>query len=412
MADTTKRARSPSPFPVRGNDSKRTKEEQEQNNHQVNAKMADEQIFSKKEESDNVDLGTTHEEEDSKGTEKSHTSSSIGEAAKQSLPAGTADLHQNDSGHAEAEAPPANISMRALIVTGDASVIIGKAGKHINEIREKSGAKLTISESLPGNPERILTVAGALDAVSKAFGLIVRRINDEPFDQASIPGSRAVTIRFIVPHSRMGSVIGKQGTKIKEIQEASGARLTAAEAILPGSTERVLNISGVADAVHIAVYYVGSILLEHQDRAANNLIYRPTPGPARTAPPAYGAAPAAMPGFNFAPNAMPPIASGNFGAPGASQIPPGSQTQQIFVPNDLVGCIIGKGGQKINEVRQMSGSHIKIMEPGAGVAAGGAGNERLVTITGPPANIQMAVQLLYQRLEQEKLRLANNPPRQ
>lgn len=35
----------------------------------------------------------------------------------------------------------------------------------------------------------------------------------------------------------MGSVIGKAGSKIKEIQEASGARLQASEAMLPGSTE-------------------------------------------------------------------------------------------------------------------------------------------------------------------------------
>ena len=46
------------------------------------------------------------------------------------------------------------------------------------------------------------------------------------------------------------------------------------------------------------------------------------------------------------------------------------------------------------------------MERDAGIAAGGSGSERLVTITGPPPNIQMAVTLLYQRLEQEKLRLA------
>ena len=73
----------------------------------------------------------------------------------------------------------------------------------------------------------------------------------------------------------------------------------------------------------------------------------------------------------------------------------------------------------------MSASQIKIMEPGAGPvgsapAPGGSEGERLVVITGPPANIQMAVQLLYhvcclfsfprdhipieysQRLEQEK----------
>lgn len=71
----------------------------------------------------------------------------------------------------------------------------------------------------------------------QAFGLIVRRINDEPFDVPSVPGSRAVTIKFMIPNSRMGSVIGKGGSKIKEIQEASGARLTASEGMLPGSTE-------------------------------------------------------------------------------------------------------------------------------------------------------------------------------
>jgi KH domain len=76
----------------------------------------------------------------------------------------------------------------------------------------------------------------------KAFGLIVRRINDEPFDVPSVPGSRAVTIKFMIPNSRMGSVIGKQGSKIKEIQDASGARLNASEGMLPGSTEVNLKI--------------------------------------------------------------------------------------------------------------------------------------------------------------------------
>lgn len=65
-------------------------------------------------------------------------------------------------------APPAsNIHMRCLIVTQDASIIIGKAGSHVNEIREKSGARVMVSESIPGNPERILNVSGPLDAVSK-----------------------------------------------------------------------------------------------------------------------------------------------------------------------------------------------------------------------------------------------------
>jgi heterogeneous nuclear rnp K-like protein 2 len=63
--------------------------------------------------------------------------------------------------------PPAHIHMRCLIVTQDASIIIGRNGSHVNEIRDKSNARVRVSESIPGNPERILNVSGPLDAVSK-----------------------------------------------------------------------------------------------------------------------------------------------------------------------------------------------------------------------------------------------------
>ena len=90
------------------------------------------------------------------------------------------------------DAPPvaqSQISMRCLIVTQDASIIIGKGGSHVNEIREKSGARVMVSESIPGNPERILNVNGPLDAVSKvrlnsdymlhscSWGLCCRRLD-------------------------------------------------------------------------------------------------------------------------------------------------------------------------------------------------------------------------------------------
>ncbi|KAL4067731.1 hypothetical protein J3A83DRAFT_4253987 [Scleroderma citrinum] len=298
------------------------------------------------------------------------------------------------SSSTSAPAPPsAMIHMRCLIVTQDASIIIGRGGAHVNEIRDKSGARVVVSESIPGNPERILNVSGPLDAVSKAFGLIVRRINDEPFDVPSVPGSRAVTIKFMIPNSRMGSVIGKQGCKIKEIQDASGARLNASEGMLPGSTERVLSVAGVADAIHIATYYIGNILIEAQERmpSISHSTYRPSSYSRRV--PYTGSS--YVPGY----------ASSQPYVPHSHQAPQQLQTQQIFIPNDLVGCIIGKGGSKINEIRHLSASQIKIMEPGAGIngaPSSGSEGERLVVITGQPANIQMAVQLLYHRLEQEK----------
>ncbi|KEI39005.1 uncharacterized protein L969DRAFT_88395 [Mixia osmundae IAM 14324] len=368
------------------------------------------------------------------------------------------------SGAAIATAANPHVTLRALIVTQDASIIIGKGGQSIKEIREKAGVKVLVSESIPNNPERILNVSGLLDGVSKAFGLIVRRINDEPFDVPSVPGSRAVTIRFIVPNHRMGSIIGKQGAKIKEIQDASGARLQATESMLPGSTERILSISGVADAIHIAVYYTGAILAEHSDRAVNNTPYRPGLPPTSYGPPpprpgsgpsAGGYYPPAPPhhdpyrvaapmvnptgyhdpyrGMGGPPAAMAPPQHGqapqqHFAAPPVQGMPPAqaqattsampfgpppvatgpvgpNQTQQVYIPNELVGPIIGKGGLKINELRNNSGAHIKIMEPSEGGL--NPNGERLVNVSGQPANIQMAVQMLYQRLEQEKANKMN-----
>ena len=209
-------------------------------------------------------------------------------------------------------------------------------------------------------------------------------------------------------------------------------------------TQRMLSISGVADAVHIAVYYVGTILQDHTDRSGSNFSYRPGAAPytAAAAPGGYGAA-----FTGGAPVAAPfptlPVASaGGRAAPlaGAAggQVQPGSQTQQIYIPNDLVGSVIGKGGAKINEIRQASATHIKIMEPGTGGAAAAASSERLVTISkfhpansfpfvsarltdvmfiltnstaGPPQNIQIAVNLLHQRVEDERRRCVESAER-
>lgn len=140
--------------------------------------------------------------------------------------------------------------------------------------------------------------------------------------------TRSVLVLFSLPRR-----IGKGGSKIKEIQEASGARLNASEAMLPGSTERVLSVSGVADAIHIAVYYIGNILLEYQDRPAAGGSSRDTYRQAGGRD-SYG-------GDRREEKREPR-------APGIDISGPGVQTQQIFIPNDLVGssgslfsCLIG-----------------------------------------------------------------------
>ncbi|KAK5105653.1 hypothetical protein LTR62_002630 [Meristemomyces frigidus] len=387
------------------------------------------------------------------------------------------------------------LHMRAIISSAEAATVIGKGGENVSQIRRLAGAKCTVSEYSRGAVERILTVSGHVDAVAKAFGLIIRTLNQEPLEAPSTPQSKTYPLRLLIPHILIGSIIGKQGVRIREIQEASGARLNASESCLPLSTERSLVVLGVADAVHIATYYVGSTLVEQlTDRfggpAASNYASRHGGGPQGAIPggmqvvpyvpqnaggqmghpdsarrgaapppayqqqqratsqgygqgmPAYGQGPPqhgqpAMPPYAASPRApyagagphqpIPPQhAAGpqqpqqpnpyNTGPPNPahagpplqpnqSMIPGQPITQQIFIPNDMVGAIIGKGGAKINEIRQLSGSVIKINEPQDN------NNERLVTITGTQECNQMALYMLYSRLGEGSKNSSGGMPR-
>ncbi|KAK6865826.1 Poly(rC)-binding protein 1 [Apiospora arundinis] len=361
------------------------------------------------------------------------------------------------------------IHIRAVISSPEAATVIGKGGENVSNIRKQSGAKCTVSDYQKGAIERILTVSGVVDAAAKAFGLIIRTLNNEPLNEPSSAQSKTYPLRLLIPHVLIGSIIGKGGSRIREIQDASGARLNASDSCLPLSTERSLVVMGVADAVHIATYYVGSTLLEQLNErfggpaasayatrsggpagvvpggmqvvpyspqpAAGNFGNRenygrrpdprshhmppnpyaqqyppqhggPMPQPAANAPMHYAPQPAAA--YGAGPH-MPPHQAGGHpvpqphGGPQAQPMPGAMAgaplTQQIYIPNDMVGAIIGKGGQKINEIRQISGSVIKINEPQDN------SNERLVTITGTEECNRMALYMLYSRLESEKHRI-------
>ena len=71
-----------------------------------------------------------------------------------------------------------------------------------------------------------------------------------------------ITFRLIVPASQCGSLIGKGGSKIKEIREVTGASIQVASEMLPNSTERAVTISGSSEAVTQCVYHICSVMSE------------------------------------------------------------------------------------------------------------------------------------------------------
>uniref|UniRef100_A0A8D2J1Y0 K Homology domain-containing protein n=1 Tax=Varanus komodoensis TaxID=61221 RepID=A0A8D2J1Y0_VARKO len=282
----------------------------------------------------------------------------------------------------------------------------GKKGESVKKMREESGARINISE---GNcPERIITLAGPTNAIFKAFAMIIDKLEEDI--SSSMTNSTAssrppVTLRLVVPASQCGSLIGKGGCKIKEIRESTGAQVQVAGDMLPNSTERAITIAGIPQSIIECVKQICVVMLESPPKGVT-IPYRPKPssspvifagGQAYTIQGQYAIPQPdltklhqlAMQQSHF------PMSHGNTGFSGLDA---SAQTtsHELTIPNDLIGCIIGRQGAKINEIRQMSGAQIKIANPVEG------STDRQVTITGSAASISLAQYLINVSLESAK----------
>uniref|UniRef100_A0A6Q2YEQ9 K Homology domain-containing protein n=1 Tax=Esox lucius TaxID=8010 RepID=A0A6Q2YEQ9_ESOLU len=308
------------------------------------------------------------------------------------------------------------LTIRLLMHGKEVGSIIGKKGETVKKMREESGARINISE---GNcPERIVTITGPTDAIFKAFAMIAYKFEEDIINSMSNSPATSkppVTLRLVVPASQCGSLIGKGGSKIKEMRESTGAQVQVAGDMLPNSTERAVTISGTPEAIIQCVKQICVVMLESPPKGAT-IPYRPKPastpvifsgGQAYTIQGQY-----AIPHpdqltklHQLAMQQTPftPLGQTTPAFPGTllplhylvctswlDASPPAS-THELTIPNDLIGCIIGRQGTKINEIRQMSGAQIKIANAMEGLS------ERQITITGTPANISLAQYLINAR---------------
>ncbi|KAF7247673.1 Poly(rC)-binding protein 3, partial [Varanus komodoensis] len=176
--------------------------------------------------------------------------------------------------------------------------IIGKKGETVKKMREESGARINISEG--SCPERIVTITGPTDAIFKAFSMIALKFEEDinaSMTNSTVTSKPPVTLRLVVPASQCGSLIGKGGSKIKEIRElghvvkcvflvtalyifqSTGAQVQVAGDMLPNSTERAVTISGTPDAIIQCVKQICVVMLESPPKGAT-IPYRPKPASA------------------------------------------------------------------------------------------------------------------------------------
>ncbi|KAJ3110035.1 RNA binding protein, heterogenous nuclear RNP-K like protein [Phlyctochytrium bullatum] len=325
---------------------------------------------------------------------------------------------------------PPTITLRSLVTTKEAGVIIGKGGKNVAEVREETGVKAGVSKVIPGVHERILTITGPTLSVAKAYSMIAQHLLDNPVSSQPPQYADCTTIRLLVSHQLMGSIIGKAGAKIKDIQEESGAKLVISKEMLPQSTERIIEVFGLVESIKIAVYNISECILNDIERGAGTILYNPqvrlnynggasvprtgrfdeTPGFSAGGSGREGGSSGRTGGRGTTPTNSYPGGSGRRGDRSNGFNPvvvsnsnaSGEQTQTLAIPSDMVGCVIGKGGTFINSIRRQSGARLRIQEAVEG------SSERVITIVGTPSANSKALQMLYDQLESEKNRRMNN----
>ncbi|CAK6957369.1 poly(rC)-binding protein 4-like [Scomber scombrus] len=202
----------------------------------------------------------------------------------------------------------------------------------------------------------------------------------------TISSKPPVTLRLVIPASQCGSLIGKGGAKIKEIRESPPKGATIPYRPSPSPAALLIAGNQVYEASEYAPHPMYSVAQGGLDLQQ-----------AYTLQNQYG-----IPHSELAKlhqlsmqQGLSPIAQP------ASTIIPGmdsnSQTsQELLIPNDLIGSIIGRQGTKINEIRQVSGAQIKIGSQLDGTS------DRHVTITGTPVSINLAQYLITSCLETAK----------
>ncbi|KAJ3373456.1 Multifunctional pyrimidine synthesis protein CAD [Kappamyces sp. JEL0680] len=158
-----------------------------------------------------------------------------------------------------ADDPNRIVKMRGLVSTKDAGIVIGAKGAHVTELKDQMGVHIRVSPHIQGAPDRIMTLSGPLNAFGHAVAFLVRKLIER---EGQRDGRRAgtATFRILVPAIRMGYLIGKGGSKIKELQNSSGAQIYSQDQNLPNSTERIMTLVGDPESLQIACYTIASLI--------------------------------------------------------------------------------------------------------------------------------------------------------
>ncbi|KAI1893347.1 hypothetical protein AGOR_G00122780 [Albula goreensis] len=169
-------------------------------------------------------------------------------------------------------------------------------------------------------------------------------------------------LKVLIPSYAAGSIIGKGGQTIVQLQKETGAtiKLSKSKDFYPGTTERVCLIQGTVEALNGVHNFIAEKVREMPQSAQ------------KTEPVSI----------------LQPQTTVN---------PDRIKQAKLIVPNSTAGLIIGKGGATVKAVMEQSGAWVQLSQKPEGINL----QERVVTISGEPEQNRKAVEIIVQKIQED-----------
>ncbi|KAK4339489.1 hypothetical protein RND71_040951 [Anisodus tanguticus] len=168
---------------------------------------------------------------------------------------------------------PGESVFRILVPSQKVGGLIGRKGEFIKKMVEESKARIKVLDGPPGTSVRAVMVSAkeepgaslppAIDGLLRVHRRVVDGLESDS-SHPPPPVAGKVSTNLLVPAAQAGSLIGKQGTTVKSIQEASSCivRVLGSEdlPVFALQDDRIVEVVGEPAGVHKAVELIASHL--------------------------------------------------------------------------------------------------------------------------------------------------------
>ncbi|KAM4727166.1 RNA-binding protein Nova-1-like isoform 2-T2 [Anableps anableps] len=185
-------------------------------------------------------------------------------------------------------------------------------------------------------------------------------------------------LKVLIPSYAAGSIIGKGGQTIVQLQKETGAtiKLSKSKDFYPGTTERVCLIQGTVEALNSVHNFIAEKVREMPQSAQK-------PEPVSILQPQTTVNPDRVKQVRVCATIEDLLSI--------------SLQAKLIVPNSTAGLIIGKGGATVKAVMEQSGAWVQLSQKPEGINL----QERVVTISGEPEQNRKAVEIIVQKIQED-----------